>query len=101
LLRAADAGAADRVHAELHDGAANVPGAPPLIGDHAFWTEPLPAAIDWPDAPCAYIRSGADIPEVGPTTWWARSADQRRWVVDDTARELGVALADVIDRLAG
>jgi hypothetical protein len=101
LLRAADSGTADRIHAELHDEAVDVPDAPPLMTDHAFWSEPLPAAIDWPDAPCAYVRSGREVLGTGPTSWWARSAESRGWIVDDTSRELGEALMDVIDRLAG
>lgn len=100
LLRAADSAAADRIHAVLHEDG-GTPPEPSLATDHAFWTEPLPAAVDWPDAPCAYIRSGADVPEIGPTTWWARSAEQRGWLVDDTPRELGGAITDVIGRLAG
>ncbi len=100
LLRAADSAAADRMHAALHEDGGAAP-EPSLATDHAFWTEPLPAAVDWPDAPCAYVRTGTDVPAVGPTTWWARSAEQRGWLVDDTARELGAALADVIARLAG
>jgi hypothetical protein len=26
---------------------------------HEYWTEPLPAPVDWPDAPCAYLRTSA------------------------------------------
>lgn len=101
LLRAADADAADRIHASLHDGAASAPDEPPLAADHAFWSEPLPATVDWPDAPCAYVRSGSDVRGVGPTQWWARSAEQRGWLVDDSARELAEIVADIIERLAG
>ncbi len=101
LLRAADSGAADRVHADLHDQSMDLADAAPLMGDHVFWTEPLPPAIDWPDAPCAYITSGRELLGIGPTSWWARSAEARGWIVDDTSRELGEALRDVIDRLAG
>lgn len=101
LLRAADPAAADRVHDSLHRRAASPLDEPPLAADHTFWTEPLPPAIDWPDAPCAYVRSGADVRGVGPTQWWARSAEQRGWLVDDSARELAETVADVINQLAG
>lgn len=101
LLRAADADAADRVHAALHADAESHPEQSALAADHAFWTEPLPPAIDWPDAPCAYVRSGAQVREIGPTTWWARSAEQRGWLIDDSARDLADTVVDVIDQLAG
>lgn len=100
LLRAADPDAADRLHHELHD-AGRRPGPREPAADHEFWTEPLPPAIDWPDAPCAYIRTGTPEPAIGPTHWWARSAARRGWSVEDAGRGLGPTLAAVIDRLAG
>ena len=101
LLRAADAGAADRVHEALHNPAVSSQDEPPLAADHAFWSEPLPAAIDWPDAPCAYVRWSLDVRGVGPTLWWARSAEQRGWLVDDSGPNLAETVADVISQLAG
>jgi hypothetical protein len=101
LLRAADADVADQVHAALHGDAPRRPGQPALAADHAFWTEPLPPPIDWPDAPCAYVRSGAAVREIGPTTWWARSAQQRGWLVHEADRELADTVAAVINQLAG
>lgn len=100
LLRAADPDAADRLHDDLHD-TSRQPGSRPPAADHEFWTEPLPPAIDWPDAPCAYIRTGTPDPAIGPTRWWARSAARRGWTVDESGGELGPTLAEVIDRLAG
>lgn len=92
LLRAADPDAAERIHADLHDDAGHA---------HELWTEPLPPAIDWPDAPCGYIRTGAEGAATGPPEWWARSAEQRGWLVDRTGRELITTLRETIDRLAG
>lgn len=101
LLRAAHSDAADRVHAALHGEAPHWSDQPALAADHAFWTESLPPAIDWPDAPCAYVRSGADVREIGPATWWARSAQQRGWLVHEAEHDLSGALVAVIDQLAG
>ena len=40
-----------------------------------FFTEPLPTPVDWPDAPCAYIRLGeAHVSD-------ARTASSRGWSV--------------------
>jgi hypothetical protein len=102
LLRAADPEAADRLHDDLHDAEqSDRRPTQPLATDHDFWTEPLPAAVDWPDAPCGYIRTGAPAPAVGPTHWWARSAARRGWAVDDSGRDLGESLIDLIARLPG
>jgi hypothetical protein len=108
LLRAADPEGADQIHAGLHGGeqvgpsddthdAADVPDP----AAHDLWTEPLPPAIDWPDAPCGYVQTGADGAATGPLDWWARSAEQRGWLVDTTGRELMITLPEIIDRLAG
>lgn len=101
LLRAADPAAADQVHDALHRGTALSQVAHPLAADHGFWTERLPPAIDWPDSPCAYVRTGASDPATGPTEWWARTAGQRGWLVDDSGGELSGVLVDVIRRLPG
>ena len=93
LLRAADPVAAEHIHADLHNDHAG--------HAHDVWTEPLPPAIDWPDAPCGYIHTGAEGTVTGPLDWWARSAEQRGWLVDTTGRELIVTLPEIIDRLAG
>lgn len=95
LLRAADGAAADTVHDTLHDGGSWPPDAA-HPGDHDFWTERLPAAPDWPDAPCAYLHTGAAVPGIGPADFWARSAAARGWPV----RTVGDG-EDVADALAG
>lgn len=46
-----------------------------------FFTEPLPALDDWPDAPCGYLRTSAAYDH------WARVAEQNGWPV--VHRELG------------
>lgn len=101
LLRTADPDAAERVHEALHNGTLPDGVAHPLAGDHGFWAEQLPPAIDWPDSPCAYVRTGAPAPMTGSTEWWARSAAARGWLVDESGGELSAVLADVIDRLPG
>ncbi|WP_166347538.1 hypothetical protein [Phytoactinopolyspora limicola] len=88
LLRAAAPHAADEAHERLHDGERiwPVPAEPPGTRprDHQFWTETLPPAIDWPDAPCTYVSTGHPAPGCGDITFWARSARARGWpVVDD------------------
>lgn len=101
LLRAADPDAAETVHDALHGGTAPDLVDHPLAADHGFWTEQLPPAIDWPDSPCAYVRTGAPEPAIGSAEWWARSAAQRGWLVDESGGELSTVLADVLDRLPG
>jgi hypothetical protein len=46
-----------------------------------FFTEPLPALDDWPDAPCGYLRTSAAYDH------WVRVAEQRGWPV--VHRDLG------------
>jgi len=46
-----------------------------------FFTEPLPAAGEWPDAPCGYLRTSAAY------DYWVRIAEQRGWPV--VHRDLG------------
>ncbi|WP_255429861.1 hypothetical protein [Streptomonospora sp. PA3] len=43
----------------------------------AFYTEALPMAADWPDAPCGYLLTGAGPPAC------ARLAELRGWPVLD------------------
>jgi hypothetical protein len=40
-----------------------------------FWEEPIPVSADWPDAPCAYLRFGAN-PTYDDA---AAEAQRRRW----------------------
>jgi hypothetical protein len=101
FLRAAAPAAADSVHEQLHQPDGVWP-ADPLNGerqhDHRFWTETLPPAIDWPDAPCAYVRTGRPAPGCGDTSFWARSARSRAWpVVEETDAVAGVV--EALDRL--
>nr|WP_281386260.1 hypothetical protein [Jiangella mangrovi] len=102
LLRAADGPAADAVHTTLHDGVSWPPGAA-HPGDHDFWTERLPPAPDWPDAPCGYLRTGADVPGIGPADFWARSAAARGWPARTVAdgEDVADALAGLIAALPG
>jgi hypothetical protein len=46
-----------------------------------FFTEPLPALGEWPDAPCGYLRTSAAYDH------WVRIAEQRGWPV--VHRDLG------------
>ncbi len=105
LLRAADGEQADAVHAALHDdgdGARWPPGAA-HPGDHDFWTERLPPAPDWPDAPCGYLHTGAAAPGIGPADFWARSAAARGWPAHTVAdgEDVADALAGLIADLPG
>lgn len=102
LLRAADGAAADAVHDTLHDGGSWPPDAA-HPGDHDFWTERLPTAPDWPDAPCAYLHTGAAVAGIGPAGFWARSAAARGWPVRTVAdgEDVAVVLADTIAALPG
>ncbi|TDE08954.1 hypothetical protein [Jiangella asiatica] len=102
LLRAADPDTADAAHAALHEpGTATWPPAAARPRDHDFWTERLPPAPDWPDAPCAYVSTGGLVPGVGPVDFWARSARARAWPVStvDDGDDLATALAEVIANL--
>ncbi|PZF84018.1 hypothetical protein [Jiangella anatolica] len=103
LLRAADGAAADAAHDALHASDAGWPPEAAHPGGHDFWTERLPPAPDWPDAPCAYLRTGADVPGVGPPDFWARSAAARGWPVTTLTDgdDVAAALADVIAGLPG
>ncbi|PSL02384.1 hypothetical protein CLV30_11037 [Haloactinopolyspora alba] len=100
LLRAADADVAESAHEALHAPGAGWPPDAPRPRGHDFWTEPLPAAPDWPDAPCAYVRTGSEVPGTGPTSFWARSAHSRGWRVLEGA-DLSTLLADAVDALPG
>lgn len=102
LLRAADPALADAAHEALHR-----PGAiwPEVSGQaqgqaqgHDFWTETLPPALDWPDAPAAYLRTGAEVPETGGTAFWARSARARAWKVVESP-DLAHHVAELITAL--
>ncbi|WP_053204854.1 hypothetical protein [Jiangella muralis] len=103
LLRAADGPAADAAHDALHGSGAVWPPDAAHPGDHDFWTERLPPAPDWPDAPCGYLHTGAAVPGVGPGGFWARSAAARGWPVHTMAGgdDVTAALAGVIDALPG
>lgn len=104
LLRAADGEQADAVHATLHDGDGAVwpPGAA-HPGDHDFWTERLPPAPDWPDAPCGYLHTGAVAAGTGPSDFWARSAAARGWPAHTMTggEDVADALAGLIAALPG
>ncbi|NDL60460.1 hypothetical protein [Phytoactinopolyspora mesophila] len=103
LLRAAAPAEADVVHERLHESGGLWP-ADPAGGvrqhDHQFWTETLPPAIDWPDAPCIYVRTGQEAPGCGDTAFWARSAGSRGWpVIEET--DVTAGLARALDQLPG
>ncbi len=100
LLRAADADAAEHAHEALHTPGATWPPDAARPQDHEFWTESLPTTPDWPDAPCAYVRTGAEPAGAGPIEFWARSARSRGWHVRDEGDTPHV-LAEVIDVLPG
>lgn len=105
LLRAAAPVDADAAHAHLHTDGAVWPPEAGRPGDHDFWTEPLPPAIDWPDAPCAYLATPVGAPGCGPVDFWARSAGARAWAVREVgpsdAAAQAEALADLIASLPG
>lgn len=103
LLRAADGATADAVHDALHADGGSWPPEAAHPGDHDFWTERLPPAPDWPDAPCAYLRTDADVPGIGPADFWARSAAARGWPVRTVpdGDAVAAALAEVIAALPG
>lgn len=106
LLRAADPVAADRLHEAMHDHRRARPASTPAghgrSAEHDLWTERLPPVPDWPDAPCGYVRTGVDAGPTGPTAWWARSAAQRGWLVDDEPPgSLATVLTAVTARLLG
>lgn len=107
LLRAEDAELAETLHEALHAGdrfpawsdedlAAHVPDpvarAALLRGlrprGHDFFTEPLPVARDWPDAPCGYLRTSPAY------AFWGRSARARGWPVAEHPAGHFAALAD-------
>lgn len=100
LLRAADPDAADAVHDALHEPHGSWPPDAAQPRDHEFWTAALPAAIDWPDAPCAYVTTGAASPGCGDLGFWARSAAARGWPVA-TATDLPSTLTQVVAALPG
>lgn len=103
LLRAADGAAADATHDVLHTDGAVWPPDAAHPGDHDFWTERLPPAPDWPDAPCGYLHTGAAVPGVGPGDFWARSAAARGWPVHTMTggEDVTAALAATIAALPG
>jgi hypothetical protein len=68
--------------------------------DHQFWYETLPPALDWPDAPCAYVRTGRPAAGCGDLEFWARSARSRGWpVIEETNPVTGVRAS--LDHLPG
>lgn len=79
--------------AQMHR--AQLPGEPvPEEGrPPGYTTEPLPMAVDWPDAPCGYLLTD---PRYAPC---ARLARMRGWPVreagGETARELAGLLEDL------
>lgn len=104
LLRAAAPAEADRAHDRLHEPGGTWPEEPAPSGvrprDHQFWTETLPPAIDWPDAPCAYVRTGEPAAGCGDTAFWARSARSRGWPVTEDA-DVVSAVRQAIGQLPG
>ncbi|NED95792.1 hypothetical protein G1H11_10755 [Phytoactinopolyspora alkaliphila] len=68
--------------------------------DHQFWSETLPPAIDWPDAPCAYVHTGQPAPGCGDVDFWARSARSRGWPVTEEPDPLQGVRAS-LDHLPG
>lgn len=100
LLRAAAAETADAAHHALHGPDSRWPLDADRPQSHDFWTESLPPAVDWPDAPCAYVRVDETVPGVGPTAFWARSARSRGWPTHDGA-DLASLLTEAIDGLPG
>ncbi|AYY11767.1 hypothetical protein EF847_02520 [Actinobacteria bacterium YIM 96077] len=123
LLQAAAPDEGEAAHEHLHqpgatwplppalpDTPGNTPGADGQHGemharprDHDFWTETLPPATDWPDAPCAYVQTGQAAPGCGDIAFWARSAQARGWtVIDDTHNaDLGRAIRAAVEALPG
>jgi len=106
LLRAAAAEEADAAHEHLHADNTTWPPGAARAGDHEFWTESLPPAVDWPDAPCAYLATTSNEPACGPIDFWARSATARAWTVREThgapsGDELAGELSDLIGSLPG
>ena len=100
LIRAADQDLADAAHTALHEPGHLWPPDAPRPRDHEFWAEKLPVAPDWPDAPCAYVHTGAGAPGTGPTDFWARSARSRDWAVWEDTMDTRL-LAAVVDALPG
>lgn len=100
LLRAADAEQAERAHEALHEHDATWPPGAPRPQGHDFWTEPLPPAPDWPDAPCAYVRTRDTAPGTGPVEFWARSARSRGWPVREGS-DPGRMVREVVEGLPG
>jgi hypothetical protein len=96
LTGAADPAAAAAAHDVLHQEGGTWPGDADLPRDHTFWTESLPMVADWPDAPCAYVRTGSGSPGCGDPGFWARSARARGWTAvegDDLAALVQAAVA--------
>jgi hypothetical protein len=56
-----------------------------------FFTEPLPTPVDWPDAPCAYVRLSETH---GPEARTATSRDWRVRVVDGAHRYWAITHPD-------
>lgn len=81
LLGAADAGLGSSAHDALHEPAGLWPPDAARPQPHDFWTEPLPMAVDWPDAPCAYLSTGSGSTGAGEIDFWSRSARARGWAV--------------------
>ncbi|QBI56529.1 hypothetical protein [Streptomonospora litoralis] len=89
--------------AQLGDEAAERDAAPPAReSPPEFYTEQLPMAADWPDAPCGYLNTGA-----GPAAC-ARLARMRGWPVLDRSEAAprtggagAAALADDLLELVG
>ncbi|NED99197.1 hypothetical protein [Phytoactinopolyspora halotolerans] len=115
LLEAAAPDEADMAHQRLHAPGglwpepeqvamvADAGGAerpPPRSRDHQFWTETLPPAIDWPDAPCAYVHLGYPAAGCGDTGFWARSARSRGWTVHEGA-DPADGIRDAVSQLPG
>jgi hypothetical protein len=98
LAGAADPDGAAVAHDVLHQAGGTWPADAEHPRDHAFWTEPLPVVADWPDAPCAYVRTGASAPGCGDPGFWARSARARGWTAvegDDLAALVLAAVAEL------
>ncbi len=104
LLEAASPTEAETAHQQLHapGGLWPDPAEDTLARarDHQFWTETLPPAIDWPDAPCAYVHTGAPTTGCGDTSFWARSARSRGWAVYESA-DTADGIQDAVAQLPG
>lgn len=100
VLSTADPALGQKVHDALHEESALWPPDAPQPQPHDFWTEPLPMAVDWPDAPCAYLVTGAEPPGTGKIDFWSRSAHARGWDVAENA-DVVAGLTEIVRSMSG